>query len=328
MATEIDPHIKQRLILIINEKIDLFRASLSAPPFSQHPVCITMTSMKQTLDHLPEQKQYELRQATEILLETVAPEMIILFGSYARGDWQEELADDGHHYQYQSDFDLLLVTKNDHQAVKIGRKESLRKRLSREIKTPVSLIAEDISHVNQNLRQARYFYVDILKEGVLLHDSGALQLGEPKELHPAERKKMAEEDLAHWFGKAKSMMLGYDTFIQHGEYNDAAFMLHQATERAYAAALLVFTHYKPRTHDLAKIGERITAVEPEFLKAFPKGTEDEKRMFELLRSAYVDARYLKSYVITADELTWQADRVRYLHQLVVILCTKQIATYC
>ena len=286
-----------------------------------------MRHMKQTIDHLPEQKQYELRQAIDILLETVAPDMIILFGSYARGDWQEELADDGHHYVYQSDFDLLLVTRNDHQAVKIARKESLRKRLSREIKTPISLIAEDINHVNQNLRQARYFYVDILKEGVLLHDSGALQLGEPKELHPAERRKMAEEDFGHWFGKAKTFLKVYRFCLSENNLAEAAFMLHQATENAYAAILLVFTHYKPKTHDLAKMGERITAVESEFLKVFSKSTDEEIRMFELLRSAYVDARYLKSYSITSEELVWLAGRVEYLHELAEKLCRLRIGSY-
>lgn len=46
--------------------------------------------MKTTLDHLPEQKQQELQRAVEILREETQAEMIILFGSYARGDWVED----------------------------------------------------------------------------------------------------------------------------------------------------------------------------------------------------------------------------------------------
>ena len=34
----------------------------------------------------------------------------------------------------------------------------------------------------------------------------------------------------------------------------------------------------------------------------PRTEPDDKRLFELLRSAYIDARYVKSYVITAEEL--------------------------
>ncbi len=67
--------------------------------------------MKTTLDHLPDHKQQELNWASDIITESVQVEMLILFGSYARGVWVEELADDGVHYQYQSDFDLLAVVK-------------------------------------------------------------------------------------------------------------------------------------------------------------------------------------------------------------------------
>lgn len=283
--------------------------------------------MKTSLAHLPEQKQYELKQAADIILEMAEPEMLILFGSYARGDWQEELADDGHHYVYQSDFDLLAVVKNEHQALKIGRKEALRKRLSREVKTPVSLIAEDIQHVNQNLERARYFYVDIVREGVVLFDSGKVALGEPRELSPAEGRKLAEEDFKHWFAKAKDMRRTYGHCLADGAYNDAAFMLHQAAERTYSAVLLTFSHYKPKTHDLAKINERITAFEPEFLKVFPRSSDEEIRRFELLRSAYVDARYQKDYTITVEELEWLAERVDYLLSLTERLCLARIDSY-
>lgn len=283
--------------------------------------------MKQTLDHLPEQKKHELRRACEILQQGAAPDMIILFGSYARGDWQEELADDGHHYQYQSDFDLLLVTRSEALADRITRNDALYQTLGHELATPVSVIAEDIERVNLNLSRARYFYVDIVREGVLLYDSGALQLAQPKELPLAERRAMAEEDFSHWFAKSKAMLRSYMHCVIDDNFNDAAFMLHQAAERALAAALLVFTHYKPKTHDLARICERISAVEPEFLKAFPRGTDEEKRRFELLRSAYVDARYLKDYAITRDELEWLAQSIEQLQQLVERQCRLRIEAY-
>ncbi len=68
----------------------------------------------------------------------------------------EELAEDGVHYQYQSDFDLLAVMKNEALALKVERKDSLHNRLIREVKTPTSLIAEDIHFVNRRIAKARY----------------------------------------------------------------------------------------------------------------------------------------------------------------------------
>jgi HEPN domain-containing protein/predicted nucleotidyltransferase len=280
--------------------------------------------MKTGLDHLPDYKQSDLLFAVEIIREVAEPDLLILFGSYARGDWVEEKDPDLPFYRYQSDFDLLAVTRNEALAQKIERKDSLHRRLMHQVRTPVSLIAEDIRHVNHQLSKARYFYVDIVRQGILLHDSGALKLGEPKELTPAERWQYAGEDYEHWSHKARSMFDLHLVCIERGELNDAAFTLHQAAERTYAAILLVFTHYKPKTHDLAKLREMAASVDPEFVKIFPLGTPEEKRLFELLRKAYVDARYERSYTITIEELSWLGERVRYLRQVAESACRAKI----
>jgi predicted nucleotidyltransferase len=46
--------------------------------------------MKTSLSHLPQNKQDELKEITQMIIEKVPAEMIILFGSYARGDWVED----------------------------------------------------------------------------------------------------------------------------------------------------------------------------------------------------------------------------------------------
>lgn len=48
------------------------------------------TRMKISLTHLPLNKQDQLKALTQIILDKVPAEMIILFGSYARGDWVED----------------------------------------------------------------------------------------------------------------------------------------------------------------------------------------------------------------------------------------------
>jgi len=283
--------------------------------------------MKTSLAHLPENKRQALQWAVDIIQEMATPDMLILFGSYARGDWVEELADDGVHYQYQSDFDLLAVVKNEHAATKIERKKSLRDRLNRELKTPVSLIAEDIQFVNRRISKGQYFYTDILREGILLHDSGKLALATPNVLHNNERKQLAEEDFEYWFTNAKEYFLDFKSPFDRGNYNNAAFLLHQVAERLYSTILLVFTRYKPSTHDLGKLSHRVASVEPQFLPIFPQGTEEERKRFELLRKAYVDARYKPSYTISAEQLQWLAERVQRLQQLTEKLCKEKISSY-
>ena len=91
--------------------------------------------------------------------------------------------------------------------------------------------------------------------------------------------------------------------------------------------LLVFTRYKPSTHDLEKLSRRVAAIEPQFLQAFPKGSEEEKERFQLLRKAYVDARYKQTYSITQEQLQWLAERVKYLQALTEQLCKEKIDSF-
>jgi predicted nucleotidyltransferase/HEPN domain-containing protein len=254
--------------------------------------------------------------------------MLILFGSYARGDWVEDLDPETLQYRYQSDFDLLVVTETPRQADRIEQNNQLSRRLAKTIhRTPVSLIADDIQFVNRRLRKSQYFYIDILREGIQLYDSGKFQLAEPIEITPKERKKLADEDFEYWFNSAKGFLKGFHYYLQEQELSIAAFQLHQVTERLYGTILLVFTRYKPSTHDIEKLGQRASSVEPRFITVFPRSTEEEKERFKLLRKAYVDARYKPSYTITKEQLDWLAERVQELQDLTEKLCKEKIASY-
>lgn len=46
--------------------------------------------MKTSLDHLPQDKREQLNQVVQVIIDSVQPEKIILFGSYARGKWVED----------------------------------------------------------------------------------------------------------------------------------------------------------------------------------------------------------------------------------------------
>ena len=46
--------------------------------------------MKTSLDHLPARKQTQLQGIVRVIRELAEVEMIVLFGSHARGDWGED----------------------------------------------------------------------------------------------------------------------------------------------------------------------------------------------------------------------------------------------
>ncbi len=52
--------------------------------------------MKKSLSHLPVHKRAELRAIAKVICETIQTHMVILFGSYARGSWVEDVYTEGH----------------------------------------------------------------------------------------------------------------------------------------------------------------------------------------------------------------------------------------
>jgi uncharacterized protein len=285
-------------------------------------------SMKTDITYLPTHKQQELAQVVTIIKAIAPAEMIILFGSYARGDWVEEKYD-AEHYRYQSDFDVLVIveTKSEFAQSKFERDIEDNIEQAENINTPVSIIVHDIEFINRRLNKAQYFFTDIKKEGVLLYDSGKYPLSEAKELLPEERKKLAQEDFNYYFKEAEEFKELVDFSLEKEKWNKAAFLLHQVTERLYTAILLVFTRYKPNTHDLFILRKLSNSVDSRLVRIFPLDDSESRRLFKLLRKAYVDARYKRSYTITKEELGHLANQVEELKEIGKILCLEKMANF-
>lgn len=285
--------------------------------------------MKTTLDHLPENKQAELQRLVEILSQPAEVEMIILFGSYARGTWVEEYAEDGIHFQYQSDFDLLLIVKTRSLRIQTRLESEAMAEIENlsDLQTPVSVIVHDIDFVNRRLEKGQYFFSDIKKQGIVLYDTGELTLKEAKQLNNKQRYQLAKEDFEYWFSAAIRFYEIFDFCFSKKQYNESAFLLHQVTERLYTTILLVFTRYKPNTHDLSILRKLANAVDQRLVKIFPLRNFEEKYHFILLRNAYVDARYKKSYAITEEELTWLVQHVKALQETTDMICREKMESF-
>lgn len=90
------------------------------------------------------------------------------------------------------------------------------------------------------------------------------------------------------------------------------------------AYLLVETGYKPKTHDLEILYEKIIAVDESFADIFDLTDSDDSHHFELLRKAYIEARYSKEYSVTAKELRFLEKKIKTLRERVEDLCLKEI----
>ena len=284
--------------------------------------------MKSDLNYLPSNKQNEIDNIVATIKKSHTVEMIILFGSYARGDWVEDKYDE-EHYRYQSDLDILVIVET--------RSESAQAKLERDMectieqitgtKTPVSIIVHDIDFVNQRLRKAQYFFTDIKKDGILLFDSRRYQLSDARELLPQERIKLAQEDFRYYFKEADDFKELVDFCVDKGKLSKAAFLLHQTAERLYTAVLLIFTRYKPNTHNLVILRKLTNTLSNELLGIFPLDTTEDRYLFKLICKAYVDARYKPSYKITHEEITQLIKKIQCLDDIGKKICLKKIESF-
>jgi predicted nucleotidyltransferase len=290
--------------------------------------------MKKSLAHLPLHKKQELKRLKSIILEKApATQFIILFGSYARGDWVEDEYTENHiTYTYQSDFDILAITDNK----KVARDVNIWMQAENEYygimptqRTQVDIISHHIQEINEKLSEGHYFFTDIKKEGILLYDSGKYKLERRRKIDSERRLEIAEDDFEHWFESAETFYENYEHNISKKNItkylNIAAFDLHQATERFYKAVILTRSGYSPKGHNISKLGRTVTGDYPEFKKIFPQQTKTEKYLFKQLKKAYIDARYNKNYKITREELEYLAGRVKMLRNLTEKTCRGIIA---
>lgn len=251
---------------------------------------------------------------------------IILFGSYARDDWVDE-PENG----YQSDFDLLIVVNHENLTDISDYWYVAEDRILRDetIDRQVNIIVHSLSEVNQALKRGEYFWTDIARDGRLLYELPNHPLATPMPLTPADALEMAIKYYDEWLPAIdRSLATTRDQTVQGTEdlgwRKDAAFTLHQATERAYACFLLVCTLYFPRSHNIKFLRSLAEDKEPRLIEAWPRATKIDRRRFELLKRAYVEARYSASYEISTEDLEALTTAVRRLRDIVEVICREHI----
>ena len=291
--------------------------------------------MKQSIDFLPERKQRDLHELVGLIRNEVEDVvMIILYGSYARNTYVElDIRRDygGGKIQYMSDYDILVVSKKrlGSRTVTVSSrvKSSFLKNKNANTQTRPSIINESITKFNNALSEGRYFYVDILTEGIVLYDSGECQLATPCELNYSEILQIAKEYYRAKLHKAKRHYAHYKTDYLDKEYTYCTFDLHQTVEHLIKAIPLVFILYGHKEHELDTLIEKCKAYTLELVKVFPLDTEEEKHHFELLERSYIEARYNDKFVVPKEVVDALVPKVDLLINIVEDVCRKQFDFY-
>lgn len=291
--------------------------------------------MKKSISHLPSTNQRDLHYLVESILSRVKQtEMIILFGSYARNDFvvYDEKYEFGKIQFYVSDYDILVVTSGISDGIAGKALDNIEVQYYNRAKNPdrqppVQFITIDMKKLNKELKEGRYFYTQIKQEGVILYDSGNHKLARRRKLNFEEIKQQAQEYFDDKFQRANNFLKGAKFYYAETDYKEASFLLHQACENYFYAIRLVYTQQNSKQHNLTKLLNSVKKYSTDFVKVFPQDTPEEKRLFELIKAAYVNGRYDPDFIVTKEDIDALVPKVELLRDITKRICEERIREY-
>ena len=300
--------------------------------------------MRADLDHLPAKQQRELERVRTTLLTEFEAAIksggggtqswrrdgrvlkIILFGSYARNDWVDE-PDNG----YLSDFDLLVIVSHEKLTDIADYWYVAEDKILRDpaVGRTVNIIVHTMVEVNQALTRGEYFWTDIVRDGVVLYELPGQPFAQPQPMTAVEAHEAAQRHFAKWLESVdRSLETAKDQLAKGADLGwrrDAAFSLHQAVERAYVCFLLVHTFYFPRSHNIRFLRSLAEDTDKRLTIAWPREQRADRRRFELLKRAYVEARYSDQYDVDVADLELLLQGVVCLRNLVAGTSEERLA---
>lgn len=295
--------------------------------------------MKTSLDHLPAKQQRELETVVATLMSEFDAALrggggptqpwrrngkilkIILFGSYSRNDWVDA-PDNG----YLSDYDLLVIVSHENLTNIADYWYVAEDKILRDpsVGRIVNLVVHTMGEVNQALGRGEYFWTDIIRDGITLYELPSHPFAMPQPMTAEDAYEMAQRYYATWIASVDRALITAQAQLANGDdlgwRRDATFSTHQAVERSYGGFLLVHTFYFPRSHNIKFLRSLAEAVDKTLVEAWPREQRFDKRRFELLKRAYVDARYSDQFEVSVEDLTFLIDAAHRLRLLVQAAC--------
>ncbi|QIK55710.1 HEPN domain-containing protein [Dysgonomonas sp. HDW5B] len=291
--------------------------------------------MKKSITYLPSTNQRDLHFLVESILTRVKQtEMIILFGSYARNNYvvYDEKFEFGKLQFYVSDYDILVVTSGISDGIAGKALDNIEVQYYNRAKDPdrqppVQFINIDMKKLNKELDEGRYFFTQIKQEGVMLYDSGKFKLARRRKLNFDEIKQQAQEYYDEKFNRANGFLKGAKFHSDDNDFQLASFNLHQTCENYFYAIRLAYTLQNSKQHNLTKLLNSVKKYSHEFIKVFPQDTAEEKRLFELIKAAYVNGRYDPDFIVTKEDIDALVPKVELLRDITKRICEEKIEEY-
>ncbi len=184
--------------------------------------------------------------------------------------------------------------------------------------------------MNDALSKGQYFFTDIIRDGIALYDLPGHPLATSRPATPKHALAAATASFEDKLADADIHLEDAEGHIgkipKSARYaKHAAYDLHQAVEKTYICFLLVKTLYFPRSHNIKFLRSLAESHDQRLVAAWPREDKADRRRFNDLKRAYVEARYSEQYEITVEDLNTLTGTVQGLRDLVETLCQERLA---
>lgn len=262
-------------------------------------------------ESLPSSQQEQL---VFLIREVVAPDVIFLLGSSLHRRRSESIfckeAPSSLHFEHY--VFLVLIGNEEHKALHEWQ-DKIEQHCSLVVTTTTIVLETTI--FNEWLKAGHYFARMVHSSSVCLYNGGRVSLNVPDSYDAVSEKKTMESIYKDGLNKSQEFLVSAELSRVRVQYKMAAFMLHQATEQALRTLVQTGTGFYCNTHNLDRLIRYGSMVSFQLPDVFPRKTENEKRLFNLLQKAYVDARYKESYSIGLADLTVLIERVTWIRDI-------------
>lgn len=130
------------------------------------------------MKNLEKNKQEEISKVLEIILEIwkkyIVPEYVIVYWEYLKNEIENiNLVKEWDILvEYQTTMNIFIITRKTAQEKLLTAVREIHSVIknTRDIKSPVKILVENINSFNNSIKQRRYFYLDIINSWVTIYD--------------------------------------------------------------------------------------------------------------------------------------------------------------
>ena len=268
-----------------------------------------MFVMNHAESHIPQSDATNFQDQITLIVKALDPVSIICYG--VRTEIKELWSCFLNTSQRESrvHIDLLIITK---EPTKAKEHESFDKinRICDAGAIQLLAVIHCVTAVKEALANGNAFFSQVFTKGeVVYQNDAASEAISLKVLTPLEIVERAKRHWTKWFFLGMNFYKSACESAQKKRSDVAVFLLHQSVELMSIAVITTCMGYKPSTHNLKRLFSIMENFTSDCIRIFPRSTNEEIELFDVLCKAYSEVRYKEEYDISAKIVSVLIGRV-------------------